>query len=390
MNLTIHWHKLKVAANLKPKWDALKDHTHRPVITLILILICYHLLSIMIIYSAFGWHHATFIKHLVKILVSWLIFWACMKLPFKHIKPWIPTLFFSSIVLLLMVYLMGHTGKGAQRWLSLGPLTGQPSELIKITLPLMLTYYLAPLPSPINWKNLFISLLISIIPIIFVLKQPDLGTALLSFSICAIILFIKGMPKYSLIIALILASITLPFTWTHLHDYQKQRILTLMHPTEDIHGKGYHIHQSKIAIGSGGLWGKQLNQGTQSHLKFLPENHTDFIFAHFAEEFGFAGSIAFISLACFTIIALSQLILDTPSRWLLLFGYATLGSFTFNLFVNIGMVCGILPVVGIPLPLVSYGGSSLLITMMNFGLLLSLWRHVKAKQRLRNIYAPIT
>ena len=337
----------------------------------------------MIIYSAFGWHHATFIKHLVKILVSWLIFAACMKLPFEHIKPWIPTLFFSSIVLLLMVYLMGHTGKGAQRWLSLGPLTGQPSELIKITLPLMLTYYLAPLPSPINWKNLFISLLISIIPIIFVLKQPDLGTALLSFSICAIILFIKGMPKYSLIIAMILVSITLPYTWTHLHDYQKQRILTLMHPTEDIHGKGYHIHQSKIAIGSGGLWGKQLNHGTQSHLKFLPENLILSLLTLLKNRLCWLDRIH--RLACFTHRACLG-----NTKLLAYSCYATLGSFTFNLFVNIGMVCGILPVVGIPLPLVSYGGSSLLITMMNFGLLLSLWRHVKAKQRLRNIYAPIT
>ncbi|MGC6404480.1 MAG: rod shape-determining protein RodA [Candidatus Comchoanobacterales bacterium] len=371
---------------LKP-WDTLKYVSKKPILQLILLLCCYHLMSVIVIYSAFGFQHSIFMKHIVKILISWGIFYLCLNTPFETIKTWIPIMFIASIGMLFLVFLMGHTGKGAQRWLSLGPLTGQPSEIIKITLPLMLTYYLAPLPSPISWRQLFWALVMSIIPIAFVLKQPDLGTAILSFSIFFIIIFIKGMPKYSLIIGTLVVIIALPFTWSHLHDYQKQRILTLIHPEQDIHGKGYHIHQSKIAIGSGGLWGKNLNQGTQSHLNFLPENHTDFIFAHYAEEFGFIGSMLFLGLAMITAINLCRFILSVSNHWLLLFGFATLGSFSFNLFVNIGMVCGILPVVGIPLPLVSYGGSSLLITMMNFGLLVSLWKQAKAKQRLRNIYA---
>ena len=253
----------------------------------------------------------------------------------------------------------------------------QPAEMMKLSIPLFLAWYYHNIHLPITIKSVLIALPIIFIPVILTAKQPDLGTAILLFIAGSSVLFFAGLsgkiivPLFSIII------MSIPFSWYFLHDYQRQRVLTFLSPERDPLGAGYNIIQSKIAIGSGGLFGKGWLNGTQSHLHFLPEHTTDFIFAVSGEEFGLIGSLVLILffmliiLRGFTIAMHAQ---DTFSR--LLAASITL-TFFVSFFINMGMVTGILPVVGIPLPLISYGGSSMITTMINFGILMSIQTHRK-------------
>ena len=288
-----------------------------------------------------------------------------------------PWLFAMGLILLLTVLIMGHTGKGAQRWLNLGILRFQPAEIMKLAIPMVLAWYYHRIALPITLKSALAAVPIILIPAFLTAKQPDLGTAILLVIAGASVLFLAGLSSRIILTLGACIAVSVPFAWYILHDYQRQRILTFLNPERDPLGSGYHIIQSKIAIGSGGMFGKGWLNGTQSNLQFLPEHATDFIFAVCGEEFGFAGSVLLIIL--FMLVVLRGLYItvhaqDTFSR--LVAGSITL-TFFVSFFINMGMVTGILPVVGVPLPLVSYGGSSMVTMMASFGILMSVQTHRK-------------
>jgi rod shape determining protein RodA len=281
------------------------------------------------------------------------------------------------VILLLAVLLVGHTGKGAQRWLGFGVFKFQPSELLKIACPLMLACYLSNKELPLKLRHLFITGLFIVVPVLLIAKQPDLGTALLIAASGLFVLFFAGIRWRIIFGAMLGALATLPVVWYMLHDYQQKRILTFIYPEQDPLGSGYHILQSKIAIGSGGTFGKGWLNGTQAHLQFLPEKTTDFIFAVLGEELGLLGAIILLTL--YTIIILRCLDISTSAQDT--FSRLSVGSLTMAffiyIFINIGMVSGMLPVVGLPLPLLSYGGTSMVTIMASFGIIMSIKSHRK-------------
>lgn len=290
---------------------------------------------------------------------------------------WALWLYLLGIVLLIAVLVMGHVGKGAERWLNLGFMRFQPSEMMKLALPMFLAWHFHRIHLPLGtYATIFAAFLI-FIPVLLTAKQPDLSTALLLVIAGGSVLLLAGLSWY-LISALIgMGALCAPFVWYLLHDYQRQRVLTFLNPERDPLGSGYHIIQSKIAIGSGGIFGKGWLNGTQSHLNFLPEHATDFIFAVSGEEFGLIGNLILILIFMAIIgrgLYITMHAQDTFSR--LLAGSLTL-TFFVSFFVNMGMVTGILPVAGLPLPLVSYGGSSMMTLMASFGILMSIQTHRK-------------
>lgn len=288
-------------------------------------------------------------------------------------------LYVVGVVLLIMVELFGDISKGAQRWLNLGVVRIQPSELFKVVMPLTVATFLAKTTIPPRPLNTILAFMIVGIPTVLILKQPDLGTASLVAVAGFIAIFIAGLSWWWIIAGAAGAAAALPLAWNFvLHDYQKQRVYTLLDPTSDPLGAGYHIIQSKIAIGSGGLYGKGWLHGSQSQLDFLPEPHTDFIFAVLSEETGLIGFLILISLYCFIIGRCVLITLSTKEN----FERILCGSFTFTfmfyIFVNIGMVSGILPVVGVPLPLISYGGTAMITLTICFGMIMSIHTHKKS------------
>lgn len=293
------------------------------------------------------------------------------QIPPRVYKSWAEILYFSTLLMLILVLVIGDVSKGAQRWLDLVIIRFQPAELMKIAVPLMVAKSLDQQILPPSFKALILPTLYTFFPVVLIAMQPDLGTAILVACTGLFVLFFAGI-SWKLIIFFITSSIaSTPVLWYLLRDYQKERVLTLLHPERDPLGSGYHIIQSKIALGSGGLFGKGWLHGTQSHLDFLPERTTDFIFAVYAEEFGFVGVLVLLAIYLTIImrgLRIGMQARDTFSR--LLTGSLIMTFFVY-VFVNIGMVNGILPVVGIPLPLISYGGTSLLTIMISFGMLMS-------------------
>jgi rod shape determining protein RodA len=339
-----------------------------------LILICG--LGLLFLYSAGGQDIDLVTKQSARIAVGLMILVLLAQVSPVQLRRWSPWVFGGVILLLVAVLIGGQVGKGAQRWLNLGFFRFQPSELAKLVIPMMIAWYLAEKSLPPKWHRLLVACLIIMLPVVLIAVQPDLGTALLAASTGVFVLFLAGL-SWRFIGGL--AVVIPPAAWAlwqwGMRDYQRDRVLTFLNPERDPLGSGYHIIQSKIAIGSGGLYGKGWLNGTQSQLEFLPERSTDFIFAVFAEEFGFSGSIILITLYLFVILrglyiaAQGQ---DTYSR--LLAGSLVLVFFLY-LFVNSGMVSGILPVVGAPLPLISYGGTSVVTTLAGFGMLMSIHTH---------------
>lgn len=307
---------------------------------------------------------------------------AILMLVFAQISPetykrWAPVIYAIGIILLLFVLVTGHMNKGAQRWLGIGPLRFQPSEVLKLAIPMMLSYTLARIKLPPEGKKIALCFLLLAIPVVLTAKQPDLGTAIILALTGLFVLFLAGLSWRFISISGLLTIICLPALWFCMHNYQRQRVLTFLNPERDPLGAGYHIIQSKIAIGSGGIFGKGWLHGTQSHLQFLPEHTTDFIFAVCGEELGLMGILILLAIymvviaRCFYITINAQ---DTFTR--LLAGSLTL-MFFISVFINIGMVTGILPVVGVPLPLVSYGGSAGVTVLASFGMLMSIQTHRK-------------
>ena len=331
--------------------------------------------GLIVLYSASGQDLGQVWRQVVRLGVALLVMLGVAQINPIALRRWSPWIYGAGILMLFAVLAFGDVGKGAQRWLDLGVVRFQPSELVKLAVPLMIAWYLAEKRLPPGWRRLLIAAVMIVVPVLLIAKQPDLGTAVLVASAGVFVLFLAGI-SWRLIGGLAGAlAAAAPVIWYLMRDYQRQRVLTFLDPSQDPLGAGYHIIQSKIAIGSGGVYGKGWLNGTQSQLDFLPERHTDFIFAVLAEEFGLVGVIVLLCLYLFVILRglfIASQAQDTFTR--LLAGSLTLVFFVY-LFVNAGMVSGLMPVVGVPLPLISYGGTSLVTLMTGFGILMSIHTH---------------
>lgn len=331
------------------------------------------------LYSASGVDMAMMQRQGLHIIAATGLMLVLSQVSSATLQQWSVWVYIFGVIVLILVLLLGTTGKGAQRWLDLGIIRFQPSEVMKLAVPMMVASYFSERPLPPRFSDVLISTGLVIIPVLLIAKQPDLGTSLLVASAGFFVIFFAGI-SWVWLTSLFLGVLTgAPLLFYFgMHDYQRQRILTLFNPGSDVLGSGYHINQSTIAIGSGGMDGKGWMQGDQSRLDFLPERHTDFIFAVFGEEFGLLGIILLLFLYLFIIYRGLYLAVkgqDTYSR--LLAGSLAMTFFVY-LFVNIGMVSGILPVVGVPLPLISYGGTSFVTLLGAFGLLMGM-RKLKYK-----------
>lgn len=339
------------------------------------LLLCLMAIGLVILYSASNENINMIFRQSFRLIMALAVMTMFAFIPPHKYKVWTPWIYAVGLTLLFAVMIMGKIGKGAQRWLDLGIFRFQPSEIMKLAVPMMTAWYLDRAPSPIRLKSYFISALLIFIPAVLIARQPDLGTAIMVIAAGLCVIFISGISIQIILLIGLCIGLSLPLLWHVMHDYQKQRIFTLLNPEQDPLGAGYHIIQSKIAIGSGGTFGKGWLNGSQSHLNFLPEHATDFIFAVSGEEFGFVGScilifiVVLISLRCLYIASNAQ---TTFTR---LLAASLAMTFFLSAFVNIGMVMGILPVVGIPLPLVSYGGSAMITFLASFGILMSISSH---------------
>lgn len=334
--------------------------------------------GLVILFSAVSQDEAQLWRQLTRLAVSFGVMLLFAQIAPDTLLRWTHWIFAIGLLMLVAVLLFGDSGKGAQRWLRLGSIRFQPSELMKLAVPMMVAWYLAEKPLPPRLSHLFIATLIALVPTLLIAKQPDLGTALLIATSGIFVLLFAGL-QWRVIGSAALLSIPASWLlWTFgMHDYQRRRVLTLFNPENDPLGAGYHIIQSKIAIGSGGTYGKGWLNGTQSHLEFLPERHTDFIFAVFGEEFGFMGIVLLLSLYLFIVLRGLYIATQAQDSFSRLLAGALTMTFMIYIFVNIGMVSGLLPVVGVPLPLISFGGSSMVTLMAGFGILMSIHTHRK-------------
>ena len=282
------------------------------------------------------------------------------------------TLYFMVLVLLIAVEVLGKTGMGAQRWINIGFIQIQPSEIMKITLVLALARYFhgLTLEEITRPARFLVPLLLLGAPVVLVLRQPDLGTAIMLAMTAGIIFFLAGIRAWKFGVLFGTALAAFPVAWAFMHEYQKKRILTFLNPESDPLGAGYHILQSKIALGSGGIFGKGYLHGTQSHLNFLPEKQTDFIFTMLAEEFGMAGGIILLGIYILVSIYGFAIALRVRNQFGRLVSLGIVGTFFFYVFINIAMVMGLIPVVGVPLPLISYGGTAMVSLLIGFGFIL--------------------
>ena len=281
-------------------------------------------------------------------------------------------IFFLSIISLVIIPFFGIESNGATRWINIAGISLQPSEFVKYTLILALAKYFHSINNDSSFiKTLIIPLIITIVPVLLVITQPDLGTALIILLGGISLFWISGLNYKYFIVGVFSILCSLPVLWQYLKDYQKDRVLTFFNPERDPLGNGYHIMQSKIALGSGGIFGKGYMEGTQSHLNFLPEMQTDFIFTMLGEEFGFIGTLLLLLIYAALIMISIRLALKSRSLFSKYLSLGVCNVFFIYVFVNIGMVTGLLPVVGVPLPFISYGGSSMLAVMFGFGLLMN-------------------
>ena len=347
-------------------------HIDRP---LFLALSLLSVVGMFVLYSASGENSMLMVRHALRMALGFAVLVGVAQIGPETLRRWSPYIFAFGLVLLVAVLAIGSVTLGARRWLNLGIIRFQPAEIMKLGMPMMLAWLFARDSLPPKTQYIGLGGAIALVPILLIAKQPDLGTAALILGSALTVLFLAGMSWRSILAVLLLAAMGAPLLWAHLHQYQRQRIATLLNPTSDPLGTGYHTIQSMIAVGSGGFFGKGWLNSSQAHLDFLPESSTDFIFAVFAEEFGFLGIAMLFCLYLF-IIGRSLLIAfyaqDTYTR--LLSGGLALTFFMY-FFVNIGMVSGVLPVVGVPLPLVSYGGSATVTLMAAFGMIMSVHTH---------------
>jgi len=336
--------------------------------------------GLLVLYSASGGNTGLWLRQAVRLGVAVAAMLVLAQVPARFLRILTPAIYAAGVLLLVVVAGLGDIGKGAQRWLDLGFVRFQPSEIMKLAVPMMCAWYLHDRALPASFGETLVVLAIILVPAVLIFEQPDLGTALLVMAAGVYVLFFAGLP-WKWLAALGAAGLAaLPLAWTMMHDYQRTRVLTLIDPTTDPLGKGFHTLQATIAIGAGGAFGKGWMQGTQTHLEFIPERTSDFIFAVFSEEFGLVGNVV-LMLLFLALVARALLIAMNASTTFsrLLAGSIALIIFTYA-FVNMGMVSGILPVVGVPLPFVSYGGTALVTLGLACGMLMSVNRHRKLVQ----------
>ena len=350
-------------------------------------------IGLVTMYSAGHDHGTRFVDHGRNMIIAVVVMFFVAQIPPQKLLQLAVPLYVAGVTLLLATALFGITRKGATRWLGLGPMVIQPSEILKIAMPLMLAWWFQKREGQLRLMDFMVAGTLLLIPVGLVIKQPDLGTALLILASGVYVMFFAGLSWRLVIPVLVLGAIgalALVITsdaicepgvnWPLLRDYQQTRVCTLLDPTKDPLGKGFHILQGMIAIGSGGLSGRGFMQGTQTHLEFIPERTTDFIFAAFSEEFGLAGVLLLLGSFTFLIFRGLMIAADAPTVFTrLLAGAVTLSFFTYA-FVNMGMVSGILPVVGVPLPFISYGGTAMVTLGLGLGILMSVARSRRLMQ----------
>lgn len=346
---------------------------------LLFLLLVLATIGLFVLYSAGGRDQVLLIKQTSSFGLGLMLMVVIAQLDPRYMANWSPLLYVIGVVLLLTVEVVGHNAMGATRWLHIpGVVRFQPAELMKVFVPMTLAWYVSRHSLPPTFKGIALSALLIVLPFVLIARQPDLGTAMLVLVSGVFVLFLGGL-RLRWIITAVAALIPLAFAmWTFvMHQYQKQRVLTFLNPESDPLGSGWNIIQSKAAIGSGGVFGKGWLLGTQSHLDFLPESHTDFIVAVMGEEFGLVG-ICLLLLVYLLLIARAMLITLQAQT---VFGKLLAGSITFTffiyVFVNVGMVSGLLPIVGVPLPFISYGGTSLVTLLSGFGILMAIHTHRK-------------
>lgn len=354
---------------------------------LMIVLLLLGATGLLVMHSAVGGMDWRYADHLRNLLIGLGVMWVVAMVPFQYILKFAVPFYIVGVMLLFGVEFFGSTSKGATRWLNLGFIRIQPSEMLKIAVPLMLAWYFHKRESSLRIYDFFIAGALLIVPFVLIVKQPDLGTALLVFGAGFCVIYFAGL-SFKLLVPIVIAILVgiggiLVYQddlckeetdWVVLHAYQKNRVCTLLDPSNDPLGKGFHIIQSTIAVGSGGVYGKGYMSGTQTHLDFIPERTTDFIFAVFAEEFGLYGGVTLLVLYLLLIFRGLAIAIGAPTHASRLLAGALTMILFFYVFVNIGMVTGILPVVGVPLPLLSYGGTALVTIGIACGILMSI-RH---------------
>ncbi|MBQ1782499.1 MAG: rod shape-determining protein RodA [Gammaproteobacteria bacterium] len=332
--------------------------------------------GLVVLYSASGEHWEMVAGQAVRLSLGLGVMLVVAQIAPTTLQRYAIFFYVGGIIMLVLVLAVGDIGKGAQRWLDLGFMRFQPSEMLKLVLPITVAWYISRQPLPPTLLNTAAGLALLVVPTLLIAKQPDLGTSILIAASGLIVLFMAGMNWWLIIIFVGALGAFLPILWHFLmHEYQQRRVLMLLDPESDPLGAGYHIIQSKIAIGSGGWWGKGYLQGTQSQLDFLPERHTDFIFAVIAEELGYIGILALLTLYGLVIARGLYIAINASQPFAKLLAASITLTFFVYVFVNIGMVSGLLPVVGVPLPLVSFGGTSGVTLLTGFGMLMSIHTH---------------
>ena len=342
-----------------------------PILLLLLILLTAG--GLFVLYSASEGSSSAIKRQTVFFIIAYIGMFVVAQIKLLYLERWSLLFYIGALLLLVFVLLYGVGAKGAQRWISLGGFRFQPSEMMKLAMPIAIAAYLSKRHLPPNFKHVFWALVLVFLPTVLIIRQPDLGTSILVAVSGLIVLFYAGLRwRYILAAVVLLGASVWPMWQFVLHDYQKRRVLTLFNPEADKLGAGWNIIQSKTAIGSGGLYGKGWMQGTQSHLDFLPESHTDFIIAVLAEEFGFYGVLMLVGVYLMIIARGLVIAVNAQGSFQRLLAGSIILTFFIYIFVNMGMVSGLLPVVGVPLPLVSLGGTSLVTLMLGFGILMAI------------------
>jgi rod shape determining protein RodA len=333
--------------------------------------------GLIVLYSASGQSVPTIIRTVVRIVLGAIAMLVLARVNPNFLRRTTPWLYLVGVFLLIVVAAFGHIGLGAQRWLSVGFVRFQPSELMKLAVPMMCAWYLHERPLPPTFTSLLLLTGLILVPVGLVAVEPDLGTAALIGVAGVLVIVMAGLQVRIMAAAMALATVGAWFGWRFMHDYQRKRVLTFLDPQTDPLGAGYHIIQSQIAIGSGGLFGKGWMNGSQAQLDFLPERSTDFVFAVIGEEFGLIGLALLLLLYMFVTGRAIYLAMQTQDTFARLLAGSLALTFFVYVFINAGMVTGLLPVVGVPLPLVSYGGTSVVTLLAGFGILMALYSHRK-------------
>ena len=347
-------------------------HLDVPLLLGVLVLSAFGLVAL---YSAGGRDTDLVVRQAIRLAIGFGLMFVIAQIAPRRFFHWAPPLYLAGVLLLCVVLALGETAQGAQRWLRVGPVSFQPSEFVKLTVPLMVAWFISRSEMPPRLWRIVLGGVLTLVPVVLVMRQPDLGTSLLIVASGAFVLFLAGVGWRYIVALAIFGAGCVPVLWHFMHDYQRQRVLTLLDPQQDPLGAGYHIIQSTIAIGSGGMYGKGWFNGTQSQLDFLPERSTDFVFAVIGEEFGLLGILVLLSAYLFIVYRGLYIAAQAQTSFGKLLAGALVLTFFIYVFVNIGMVSGILPVVGLPLPLVSYGGTSMVTLMAGFGIVMSIHTH---------------